>query len=127
MSNTPAPTPKPAVAWKVLTAPQMAEFLAKGGFAGAPVDLVDGFIHLSTAAQLPGTLAKHFAGQSDLHLAAVDLTALEVTAPGAVRWEVSRGEEEFPHIYAPLPLSVVLAHGPVEWLSPGVPALPPLA
>lgn len=110
----------PAIAYKVLTAAQMADLLAQGRFAGAPVDLADGFIHLSTEAQLPGTLAKHFAGQSDLHLAAVDLAALGA----AVRWEVSRGGELFPHIYAALPLSAVRAHGPLAWLAEGVPALP---
>lgn len=113
-------TALPPLAYKVLTAPQMAELLAKGHFAGAPVDLADGFIHLSTEAQLPGTLAKHFAQVEGLHLAAVDLAALGE----AVRWEVSRGGEVFPHIYAALPLSAVLAHGPLLWLAPCVPALP---
>ena len=110
----------PTIAYKVLTTPQMAELLAKGHFAGAPVDMADGFIHLSTEAQLPGTLAKHFAQVEGLHLAAVDLAALGE----AVRWEVSRGGEVFPHIYAALPLSAVLAHGPLSWLAPCVPALP---
>ena len=108
------------IAYKVLTGPQMADLLADGSFAGAPVDVADGFIHLSTADQLPGTLAKHFAGQSDLHIAAVDLAALG----DAVRWEVSRGGQMFPHIYAALPLVAVLAHGPLVWAAPGVPALP---
>ena len=117
------------VAYKVLTAPQMAELLAQGSFAGAPVDVADGFIHLSTAKQLPGTLekhfgAKHFAGQSGLHLAAVDLAALEAVYPGAVRWELSRGGDLFPHIYAALPLTAVLAHRALAWAAPGVPALP---
>ncbi|HPG02067.1 MAG TPA: DUF952 domain-containing protein, partial [Rhodoblastus sp.] len=35
---------------------------AAGVFAGAPVDLADGFIHFSTAAQVAETAAKHFAG-----------------------------------------------------------------
>ena len=95
-----------SVAWKVLTAPQMAQLLADGSFAGAPVDLADGYIHLSTEEQLPETLAKHFAGQSDLYLAAVDLTALSDT----IRWEVSRGGQLFPHIYGVLPLTAVLTH-----------------
>ncbi len=95
-----------SVAWKVLTAAQMAQLLADGSFAGAPVDLADGYIHLSTEDQLAETVAKHFAGQSDLYLAAVDLTALSDT----IRWEVSRGGQLFPHIYGVLPLTAVLTH-----------------
>lgn len=110
----------PPLAYKVLTSPQMAEFLARGSFSGAPVDLADGFIHLSTEGQLPGTLAKHFAGQEGLHLAAVDLAALG----DVVRWEVSRGGELFPHVYAALPLAAVVAHGPLRWLAAGQPELP---
>lgn len=98
---------RPAVAYKVLTADQMANLLADRRFAGAPVDLADGYIHLSTAEQLAGTLDKHFAGQDGLHIAAVDLNALG----NLVRWEVSRGGALFPHIYGELPLSAVLAHG----------------
>ena len=100
----------PTVAYKVLTALQMAVLEADGTFAGAPVDLADGFIHLSTVAQLSDTVAKHFAGQSDLHLAAVDLAVLG----SAVKWEPSRGGQLFPHVFAALPLSAVLAYGPLE-------------
>ena len=98
------------VAYKVLTADQMAQLEADAVFPGAPVDLADGYIHLSTSQQLDGTVAKHFAGQDDLHIAAVDLEALGE----AVRWEASRGGALFPHVYAPLPLSAVFAYGPLE-------------
>ncbi len=101
---------KPDVAYKVLTAGQMAALEADGTFAGAPVDLADGYIHLSTAAQLDETVAKHFAGQDDLHVAAVDLPVLGE----AVKWEPSRGGQLFPHVYASLPLSAVIAYGPLE-------------
>lgn len=100
----------PDIAYKVLTGGQLAVLETDGQFAGAPVDLADGFIHLSTAAQLDETVAKHFAGQNDLHVAAVDLPVLA----GAVKWELSRGGALFPHIYAPLPLSAVFAYGPLE-------------
>ena len=100
----------PAVAYKVLTAEQMAALLSDGSFAGAPVDLADGYIHLSTAEQVDETVGKHFAGQSGLHIAAVDLAALG----DAVRWEPSRGGQLFPHIYADLPMSTVTAHGPLN-------------
>lgn len=105
----------PAIAWKVLTAPQMSELLEQGVFAGAPIDIADGYIHLSTIDQLAETVDKHFNGQYDLHLAKVDLAHLG----DAIRWEPSRGGALFPHIYAPLPLSAVLAHGPLVRLDQG--------
>jgi uncharacterized protein (DUF952 family) len=101
---------RPALAYKVLTAEQMEALEKDGTFAGAPVDLADGYIHLSTADQLEETVTKHFAGQENLHVAAVDLEALDT----AVKWEPSRGGALFPHIYAALPLSAVIAYGPLE-------------
>jgi len=103
-------TGRPAVAYKVLTGAQMEALLRDAGFAGAPVDLADGFIHLSTAAQLDATVAKHFAHQAGLHVAAVDIATLGA----CVKWEPSRGGDLFPHLYAALPLSAVLAHGLLE-------------
>ncbi len=76
---------------------------ASGSFAGAPVDLADGYIHFSTADQTRETAAKHFRGQTDLLLVVVDGEALGA----ALRWEPSRGGALFPHLYAPLPLSAV--------------------
>ena len=76
---------------------------AAGRFAGAPVDLADGFIHFSTEAQLRETARRHFSGAGDLLLIAVDDAALG----GALRWEPSRGGDLFPHLYGPLPLSAV--------------------
>ena len=75
-----------------------------GAFHGATVDARDGFIHLSTAAQVCETAAKHFAGAADLTLVAVDADALA----GALKWEVSRGGDRFPHLYGALPLAAVL-------------------
>ena len=95
----------PATAYKILTADQWAQFHADGIFHGAPVDLADGYIHLSAADQLQGTLDKHFAGQKNLVIAEVDLAALGAT----VKWEVSRGGAFFPHIYGPLPMSAVIS------------------
>lgn len=100
----------PTTAYKVLTGEQMARLESDAMFVGAPVDLADGYIHLSTAAQLTETVDKHFAGHDDLHIAAVDLDALGK----AVKWEVSRGGQDFPHLYGPLPLSAVIAYGPLE-------------
>jgi uncharacterized protein (DUF952 family) len=111
---------RPAVAYKVLTAEQMAALEADGAFAGAPVDMADGFIHLSTSTQLAETIDKHFAGKGNLHVAAVDLDALG----DVVKWEPSRGGALFPHVYAALPLSAVLAYGPLERHADGSIKLP---
>ncbi|TGU32398.1 DUF952 domain-containing protein, partial [bacterium M00.F.Ca.ET.152.01.1.1] len=75
-----------------------------GRFTGAPIDIADGFIHFSTAAQARETAAKHFAGQTDLLLIAIDGSKLG----DALKYEVSRGGALFPHLYAPLDLGAVL-------------------
>jgi uncharacterized protein (DUF952 family) len=74
-----------------------------GAFRGAPVDRADGYIHFSTAAQVHETAAKHFAGQADLLLVAVEAEAL---GP-ALKWEPSRGGALFPHLYGALALDAV--------------------
>ncbi len=97
-------TSNPATAYKILTAEQWAQFQADGMFYGALVDLADGYIHLSTAEQVQGTLDKHFGGAAGLVIAEVDLPALGDT----VKWEISRGDALFPHIYGPLPMTAVV-------------------
>lgn len=94
-----------ASAFKILTAAQWARFEADGVFGGAPVDLADGYIHLSTADQVEGTLAKHFAGQSGLIIAEVDLARYGKS----IRWEESRGGALFPHLYGVLTRASVLS------------------
>lgn len=108
-----------ATAFKVLTGEELAE-LEGGGFSGSADDRLDGFIHLSTAAQLAATVDRHFAGRYDLHLAEVDLEALG----DAVRWEPSRGGEDFPHLYRDLPLAAVVACSPLEREGDGAVRLP---
>lgn len=93
-------------AYKILTRDQFAQFRADGLFNGAPVDVEDGYIHLSTQAQAADTAAKHFAGQDELVLAMVDLAGFGEV----LKWEVSRGGALFPHLYAPLPWEAVTKH-----------------
>lgn len=114
-------TERPQTAYKVLTADQLATLEADGRFDGAPVDLADGYIHLSTEAQLTDTVDRHFAGQSDLAIAAVDLTAYSADA---VRWEPARGGQDFPHLYQPLLLKTVIAYGPFHRDDDGAVKLP---
>ena len=107
------------VAYKVLTAEDCAALRA-GAFKGSPVDLADGFIHLSTAAQLTETVNRHFAEQGNLTIAAIDLVALG----DKVRWEPSRGGQLFPHLYAALLPQHVTAQGQMERQADGAVRLP---
>ena len=107
-------------AYKVLTAEEMDALERDGTFAGAAVDLADGYIHLSTAQQLTETVEKHFAGQSGLHLAAVDLGSFGES----LKWEPSRGGQLFPHLYGPLLLETVIAYGPLQRDEDGFVKLP---
>ena len=97
-----------ALIYKITPRPEWESAQAAGVFMGAPVDLADGFIHFSTAEQVQETADKHFAGQTNLLLAAFEAEAL---GP-ALRWEPSRGGQLFPHLYAPLPTSAAL------WVKP---------
>lgn len=100
---------------------QQAE--SAGRFTGAPVDLADGFIHFSTAAQVRETAAKHFAGAADLVLVAVDGAALGA----ALVFEPSRGGALFPHLYGDLPMSAVRWVKPLPMGAAGAHLFPTLA
>jgi uncharacterized protein (DUF952 family) len=84
--------------YKILPRADWAAARAAGRFTGSPVDLADGFIHFSTAAQAPETARRHFAGQADLVVLEVEATDLGA----GLRWEPSRGGDLFPHLYGAL-------------------------
>ena len=94
----------------------------QGAFRGSADDTRDGFIHFSTAAQLAGTAAKHFANQPDLIMVAVDAGRLGPQ----LKWEPSRGGALFPHLYGPLPLDAVRWVRPLADEVDGQRALPEL-
>jgi uncharacterized protein (DUF952 family) len=87
--------------YKICETAQWAQAERSGAFRGSAVDLADGYIHFSTAAQVADTAAKHFAGMSNLVLVAVEAEDLG----GTLQWETSRGGALFPHLYGPLPLA----------------------
>jgi uncharacterized protein (DUF952 family) len=91
-----------------------------GTFRGSADDLRDGFIHLSAPAQIAGTLAKHFKGQTDLVLIKLETEALG----GALKWERSRGGDLFPHLYAGLPTAAARAVEPLDLDADGMPLVP---
>jgi len=93
-----------------------------GSFRGSADDLRDGFIHLSTAAQVEETAARHFAGEDDLLLISADAARL---GP-ALKWEPSRGGALFPHLYGELALSAVIKVEPLPLAPDGRHIFPPL-
>jgi len=93
--------------YKILRDDEWRALRKSGESAGAPIDVADGFVHFSTADQCAETAAKHFAGIDGLFLLALESDDLE-----HLKWEVSRGGDKFPHLYAPLRLS------DVKWAQP---------
>jgi len=110
----------PAHVFKVVARETWEEACRRGTFGGSDDDLRDGFIHLSAAHQLAGTLAKHFKGQTDLVLITLDADALGEK----LKWEPSRGGDLFPHLYGVLPTAVALDVRVVTSGADGAPIVP---
>jgi uncharacterized protein (DUF952 family) len=106
--------------YKVAPRAAWEEACRVGAFTGSSDDRRDGFIHLSLRAQLAGTLAKHFRGHDDLVLLQFDAIDLGAT----LRWEPSRGGEDFPHLYSALPTAKAIAIWSLHLSIDGVPELP---
>jgi uncharacterized protein (DUF952 family) len=90
--------------YKIVTGTAWIEAEKAGLFKGSADDLRDGFVHFSAAHQVRETAARHFRGQKGLMLVAADARALAE----ALKWEVSRGGDKFPHLYGALPMGAVL-------------------
>ena len=71
---------------------------ASGDVPLSPADAADGFVHLSTHAQLEGTLRAHY--PDDLELVCVEFHQDGLGA--ALKWEPSRNRDLFPHYYGVL-------------------------
>ena len=113
----------PARVYKILPRAIAEAAKASGALGRTGIDVADGYIHLSTAAQVPGTLAAHFRGARDLVLLEIDPAACF----GEVRMEVSRGGEAFPHLYGAAPMEAVRAIHPLPPGEDGVPVAPDLS
>jgi uncharacterized protein (DUF952 family) len=109
--------------YKICDASAWREAERQGVFRGSADDARDGFIHFSTAAQVEGTLRKHFAGRTGLFLIAVEIDALGA----ALRWERSRDDELFPHLYGELDLGAVTAVLELRSRADGFHEIPELA
>ncbi len=107
--------------FKIVRRKEWDEATKAGVFSGSPDDLRDGFIHFSAAHQLRATCDKHFAAEEGLLLVAVEPAALGE----ALRWDISRGSDKFPHLYAELPLSFVQSVIEIGRDAMGRPIFPP--
>lgn len=106
--------------YKIFRANEWTALRRDGETSGAPIDVADGYVHFSTAAQAPETAAKHFAGEDQLMLLAVDSEAVQ----DDLKWEISRGGQRFPHLYRRLKLADVVWAQPLP-LSDGKHVFPP--
>jgi uncharacterized protein (DUF952 family) len=88
--------------YKILSVADWETAQRAGRFEGSADDRRDGFIHFSDGGQAVATARKYFAGQSALMLLAVDPARL-----ADLRWERSRDDALFPHLYGPLELDAV--------------------
>lgn len=102
------PNPDVRFIYKVCDSVLWEEAKQTGRFAGAEIDLQDGYIHFSTASQLSETLAHHFAGRDSLVLLKIEIGRLEII------WETARNGDLFPHLYCHLPLKSVVAEYRLE-------------
>ena len=107
------------VAYKLVDRAEWTTALAAGAYAGSAVDLADGYIHMSTAAQLAETARRHYAGRRELVLVEVDLAPLGA----ALKWEPSRGGDLFPHVYGAIDTGLAISHDPLP-LEDGVHRFP---
>jgi uncharacterized protein (DUF952 family) len=113
------PEASPDCIYKVVSRAAFEGARAAGVFPQMPIDLEDGFIHFSTAAQLRDTLRLHFAGNADLVVFAVPTIVIP-----DLRWEASRGGQLFPHAYGAVPETAVGQHAPVSVAVDGSVTLP---
>lgn len=95
--------------YKIFREHEFADLLKNGETQGAPIDVADGYVHLSTGDQVASTLAKHFAGESGLTMLAIEADSLG----GDLKWEVSRGNSLFPHLYRALTTDDVVWYKPL--------------
>lgn len=90
--------------YKIFRPDEWAVLQSDGASDGAPIDVADGYVHFSTAAQAAETAAKHFAGIDGLTLVACDADAMG----NDLKWEVSRGGALFPHLYRQIRMADVV-------------------
>lgn len=96
--------------FKLLTPDEMTAFNHAQEAPLSPADERDGYVHLSTAAQVAETADRHFADRDALWLLAVESERLGTS----LRWEEARGGDKFPHLYGRLAARHVVWSRPLQ-------------
>lgn len=107
--------------YKLFRKSEWREAVNTGKFSGSSDDIRDGFIHLSAGKQASGTFGKYFSGEAEAVLVSF---AAERFGP-ALKWELSRNGESFPHLYGPLDLSRAVSVFDISRDQNGAPVFPP--
>lgn len=76
----------------------------EGVFSGTFEDKRDGYIHLSTADQVVGTLSRYYVGQKNLVLIALNFQIIK----DKVTFEKSASGMLFPHLYGSFKMDVMM-------------------
>ena len=100
-----------ALIFKIVDSDEWTKARKQGQFAGAAIDLADGYIHFSGAEQVKETAARYFADRENLLLVAFEANHFG----DELKWEVSRGGALFPHVYAKLDPAKALWVKPLRW------------
>lgn len=105
-----APATLPSFVYKILpaTSPYMGTptpIPSSWDFQKPESDLKDGFVHLSTRSQLPGTLARFFATDASVQLLKVDYPRMSTWK--IVKWEQASNGDSYAHLYGTLTGEIV--------------------
>lgn len=93
------------IIYKICGSDEWVKAKSNGVYSGSADDKRDGFIHFSSKEQVEGTLGKHFKDKMGLLLLSIDVSLLPVEK---LKWETSRNNQKFPHLYDDLNLDAVI-------------------
>ena len=99
----------PASVLHIATEDEWADAQRTGEVHPASLDR-EGFVHCSTAEQLPRTLSRHFADVDHLVVLEIDPAHAGVE----LKSEDAGGGEAFPHLYGPVPIDAVTGVRPTR-------------
>ena len=86
---------KESFVYRVMLNSEWDEFKKKKKFFGNSLDISSGFIHLSTESQVNTTIEKYYNNENSIVIFRINVKDIE----NKLKWEKSRDNELFPHLY----------------------------